>query len=305
MMSCLWCVVVCYVQCCIATSVLDADAVDEFYRNGYHIARGLMAPEVKELKAEMVRLMNEASEEESSAWDGNGASKYSVSYQPDALTGEPIAGRIFKIQGIAMRSEVTRSLVLQSPKLVSIASQLLRVADSEAMDAFGTKFFPLLPVYNGSTKSTSTSWHDDTHFFGTASDRVLSMSLYLEDTDVETGCLRVVPGSHASYGDGQERELRYSAGLAEASHGEWLELLPIGETPMDVIVPAGTPVLFDGRLIHGARHNVSPERSSFRIVAHFVPAALSMSWRGVDFGREYADRWEVRAPITTAMRSDL
>ena len=64
-----------------------------------------------------------------------------------------------------------------------------------------------------------------------------------------------------------------------------------------VVVPAGTPVFFDGRLIHGARHNVSPTRSSFRVIAHFVPGDLPMAWRGVDFGRGYADRWEVRPPL--------
>ena len=72
---------------------------------------------------------------------------------------------------------------------------------------------------------------------------------------------------------------------------------------LDVPVPAGTPVFFDGRLVHGARQNVSPEKSSFRIIAHFVPADLEMSWRGVDFGKDYAERWEVRAPL--AQKADL
>ena len=82
--------------------------------------------------------------------------------------------------------------------------------------------------------------------------------------------------------------------------------LEADERAVDVVVPAGTPVFFDGRLIHGARHNVSPERSSFRIIAHFVPADLPMAWRGVDFGRGYADRYEVKAPaLVGALTSEL
>ena len=155
---------------------------------------------------------------------------------------------------------------------------------------------------------------------------------YLEDTSVETGCLRVVPGSHATYGDGAEREARYANGQGDHAHGEWLALDP-SETPIDVPVPAGTPVFFDGRLVHSARHNEHPTRSSYargaegkrraagrcapasprpvataasprryRIIAHYVQSDLKMSWRGVDFSRgRYADRYEVRAPL----RNDL
>ena len=285
-----------------AQAPLSGAKKHSFKIKGYHIADGLLADEAPRLIEEMRRLMAEASEEDAAAWDGNGASKYTVTYQPDAETGEAIPGRIMKIQGVATRSPLTRELTIFNPKLVDVAAQLMGLGPEEGMDAFGTKFFPLLPVHNGTTKSTSTDFHDDNHFFGTPSDRVLSMSLYLEDTHVETGCLRVVPGSHSAYGDGTDREARYARGLKEASHGEWLDLLD-SEMALDVPVPAGTPVFFDGRLVHGARQNVSPEKSSFRIIAHFVPADLEMSWRGVDFGKDYADRWEVRAPL--AQKADL
>ena len=270
-----------------------------FRRDGYHIARGMFAAEAPALMAEMRRLMDAADASDAAEWDGNGASKYTVSYQPDAATGAPIPGRIFKIQGIGLRSAATVAF-LRDARLTSLAADLLDLRDDEALDAFGTKFFPLLPVHetaNGThTRSTSTAWHDDAHFFGTTSPRVLSMSLYLEDTDVETGCLQVVPGSHATYGDGADRETRYARGAKEAAHGEWVEL-DDAESPADVVVPAGTPVFFDSRLLHGARHNTSPDRSSFRLIAHFVPADLALGWRGVDFGRGYADRYEVRTTI--------
>ena len=285
---------------------LSDEARDRFQERGYHVAPGLLQDEAPALIEEMQRLMDEASAEDEADWSdgGDAPSSYSVSYQPDAATGAPIAGRIFKLQAVATRSRVMKERTILNEKLVAVAEQLLGVAADEAMDAFGTKFFPLLPAENETT-STSTSFHDDTHFFGTASDRVLSMSLYLEDTDVENGCLRVVPGSHANYGDGVRREGRYARGTGAAAHGEWLEL-EADERAVDVVVPAGTPVFFDGRLIHGARHNVSPERSSFRIIAHFVPADLPMAWRGVDFGRGYADRYEVKAPaLVGALTSEL
>ena len=49
----------------------------------------------------------------------------------------------------------------------------------EHVDVFGTKFFPMRPG------GVSVDWHQDCHYFGTASERIISCGVYLEDTDEE------------------------------------------------------------------------------------------------------------------------
>ena len=88
----------------------------------------------------------------------------------------------------------------------------MAVLIGENIDVFGTKFFPKLP--NG---GTSTGWHQDNYYFGTDTDRIISCGIYLEDSDLENGCLRVVPGSHRM---GEIVEHRRNIGR----HGSWTQV---------------------------------------------------------------------------------
>ena len=48
---------------------------------------------------------------------------------------------------------------------------------SPELDVFGTKFYPM-----NTPGATSTGWHQDNHYFGTSSDRVVSCAVYLHET---------------------------------------------------------------------------------------------------------------------------
>ena len=109
------------------------------------------------------------------------------------------------------------------------------------IDVFGTKFFPKLP--NG---GTSTRWHQDNFYFRTMAEKIISCGIYLEDSDVENGCLQVVPGSHLM---GKIFEHHKDANR----HGRWTEVDE--SVAVDVIIPAGSVVLFSANLLHGARDN--------------------------------------------------
>ena len=78
----------------------------------------------------------------------------------------------------------------------------------EHVDVFGTKFFPMWPG------GVSVNWHQDCHYFGTASPKIISCGIYLEDTDEENGCLQVVPGSHT-------RNFEHCPGNGLHAQGEW------------------------------------------------------------------------------------
>src|SRR5438552_12262723 len=105
------------------------------------------------------------------------------------------------------------------------------------IDVFGTKFYPMLV-----RGATSTGWHQDNHYFGTNSDRVVSCAIYLEETDRENGCLSVVPRSHRT-----GELVGHQAGAGIYAHGAWTDVDE--RQPVDVICPPGTVVPFSANLL--------------------------------------------------------
>ncbi len=170
-------------------------------------------------------------------------------------SGAPRAGLLHKIQGVCV----------VDPRVLALAREPAILDRVEALiganiDVFGTKFFPKLP-HGG----TSTHWHQDNYYFGTATDRIVSCGIYLENSDVENGCLRVVPGSHQM---GKIAEHRRNP----TQHGSWTK---VDESrAVDLIIPAGTVVLFSANLLHGAYDNHS-NRTRYSTAWHYLPEELN------------------------------
>ena len=160
-----------------------------------------------------------------------------------------------KVQGVC----VVDARVLELAREPTILDRVA-VLTGDNIDVFGTKFFPKLP--NG---GTSTGWHQDNFYFGTDTDRIISCGIYLEDSDVENGCLRVVPGSHRI---GRIVEHRKNP----ARHGSWTE---VDESrAVDLVITAGTVVLFSANLLHGAYDNHS-DRTRYSTAWHYLPEELN------------------------------
>ena len=169
--------------------------------------------------------------------------------------GEPRAGLLHKVQGVCVVDARVLELA-REPAILDRVAVLL----GENIDVFGTKFFPKLP--NG---GTSTGWHQDNFYFGTDTDRIISCGIYLEDSDVENGCLRVVPGSHRM---GEIVEHRRNP----SRHGSWTT---VDESrAVDLAIPAGTVVLFSANLLHGAYDNHS-NRTRYSTAWHYLPEELN------------------------------
>src|SRR5690349_14047414 len=187
--------------------------------------------------------------------------------------GRPIPGRLHKLQGVGVVDERVLGLA-REPEILDRVESLI----GPNIDVFGTKFYPMLV-----RGATSTGWHQDNHYFGTNSERVVSCAIYLEETDRVNGCLQVVPGSHRS-GDLVEHE----SGTGIYAHGAWTEVRE--DQAVDVICPPGTAVLFSANLLHGARPNLS-SRTSYRTAWHYIPGDMNLELfpRG-----SYKDRHIVR-----------
>jgi len=185
--------------------------------------------------------------------------------------GNPRPGLLHKVQGVCVVDERVLALA-KEPEILDRVEALV----GANIDVFGTKFFPKLP--NG---GTSTHWHQDNFYFGTNSDRILSCGIYLEDSDKENGCLRVVPQSHLSMEIVEHKK-------NPAMHGSWTE---VDESQaVDLEIPAGTVVIFSANLLHGAHDNFS-DRTRYSTAWHYIPGDF-VSDRFVR--GEYEDRHVVR-----------
>uniref|UniRef100_A0A0G4IB55 Fe2OG dioxygenase domain-containing protein n=1 Tax=Chromera velia CCMP2878 TaxID=1169474 RepID=A0A0G4IB55_9ALVE len=196
--------------------------------------------------------------------------------------------RLFKVQGAALHMPELIELAFGNSKVLDLVRHVCDF--TSALDVFGTKFFPLWPL-----GGRSVGWHQDHYYFGTESSRqIISCGVYLEDTDRENGCLRIIPKSHLlgrlleHSGDGK-------AGGFES--GEWVDMERCPELladAVDVAVPAGSVVLFDARVLHAAYENRTADRTRLSLFGHYVPQSLQFQWRGTDFSYGlYADRHHV------------
>ena len=94
----------------------------------------------------------------------------------------------------------------------------------------------------------------------------------LDETDIENGCLYVVPGSHkmdllCPEADKTDRWLNYGD-----SH---IDTFPRGQKPVPVSMKRGQTLIFHGRTIHGSGPNRTPDRWRRTFIGHYVDEATA------------------------------
>ncbi|MEM7031395.1 MAG: phytanoyl-CoA dioxygenase family protein [Chloroflexota bacterium] len=241
--------------------VLSAEQIQAYQQQGYLIFPGLIQGKKLAHYKQVLDTLVERAKSLSISQDG-------LNLQPDD-EGELIPGRLFKVQGVC----VVEPRVLTLAREPEITERVASLIGSE-LHMFGSKFFPMLP-HGG----TSTGWHQDNHYFGTASSHVVSCGIYLEETDETNGCLRLIPGSHLS-----GELVDHNFGQGTFAHGNWAQ---VDESQaLSVECPGGTVVLFSANLLHGATTNKS-DRSRYSTAWHYIPADLDLAQ--FPFGK-YKDR---------------
>ena len=178
------------------------------------------------------------------------------SYEKDLETFEPIPGFLHKIQGVCVVDNRVLDLA-KEPEILNRVECLL----GPNIDVFGTKFFPKLPG-----GGTTVYWHQDNYFFGSTSGRIVSCGIYLQDSDRENGCLRLLPRSHLTQEIAEHKSKPQSLRT-------WVDL--DDSEAIDVECPAGTVALFSANLLHGSHDNFS-DRSRYSTAWHYIPADIQL-----------------------------
>ncbi len=232
--------------------VLSENEKSRYLEEGYLILPGILDAETR---APYMSVFNELVDRTRSMNTPEGA----FSLAPDSA-GQPIPGRLHKVQGVCVEDERVLGLASE-PAVLDRVECLI----GPNIDMFGSKFFPMMTA-----GATSTGWHQDNHYFGTNTSRVVSCAMYLEATNRDNGCLMVLPGSHKT-----GELFRHESGGGVYAHGQWAD---VDESKaVDVICPAGTVVFFSANLLHGARANLKePRKAALEPHGTHIPGDLQL-----------------------------
>ena len=119
--------------------------------------------------------------------------------------------------------------------------------------------------------------------------QVIFLSYYLQDTSVENGCLKVIPGTH-------RQRIPLHDQMVPA-HEQGARFIPedhpvmFSDHPDQVEVPvkAGSLVLADARLLHAAYRNRTDQRRTLVLAWHRRPDTVPAYWEG-EVPRAIAER---------------
>lgn len=227
--------------------MLTQAEIEQYREEGYLVYEGLIAGE--RLK-KYVALFDELVEKAKRRRQGGG-----WTYELDRDGNVRPEMLLHKIQGVCVIEPRVLELA-KEPDIVGRVQALL----GRKLDVFGTKFFPMLP-HGG----TSTRWHQDTHYFGTESEDIVTCGIYLQDTDRSNGCLKIIPRSHRAGAFAHHPDPGWYGNWVDADESE----------AVDLVVPGGTVILFSANLLHGANANVS-ERSRYSTAWHYIPGDMHL-----------------------------
>ena len=132
----------------------------------------------------------------------------------------------------------------------------------------GTHFFCKYP---DPAATSFVAWHQDLTYWQLDPPRACTAWVAIDDVDIENGCMRVIPGSHAAgpmpHGDAE------GDGNLLAQNQEIPRGLVDEERAVDIELRAGSMSLHDGYLVHGSAPNRSTRRRC-GLAVRFVPGEV-------------------------------
>lgn len=220
-------------------TVLSAAEIEAYHRDGYLVPRYRLSAEAL---AQFQRLTAQLIEDNPHLQD-----------KPMTCPHVPNSG----VQGLKSSPEwLTAST---NPRIVDMIEQLI----GPDIILWGSNLFHKRPV-----EGPATPWHRDGAHWVMRPLVTVSVWLAVTDSQLDNGCLRFIPGSHATREMGEHYDsdrpgLVFPGSLRETEFDE--------TEARDVEVEAGQMILFDSHTIHGARVNTGTRpRTGYSI--RFMPA---------------------------------
>lgn len=257
----------------VGTVVAPSERASFYEENGY-----LIVPEV--LDSSEIAVLRSALDQVLSEAEGLQKSneKFALSL-PHNGSGKRYVKRVFNP---ILRHEAFRNLVSHD-KILEIVETLV----GPDITLQQTKLNLKPPA-----EDANFEWHQDYPFFPHTNFDVVAAMVFLDDTDEDNGCLRVIPGSqklgpldHDFSPDGQAYGTEVSDKSVFADESSWVSL----------VVPAGSVALHHCCMLHSSGANHSDRgRSTFvfeyrasdarQIAGATDPAGWGTQLRGVDRG---------------------
>ena len=97
------------------------------------------------------------------------------------------------------------------------------------------------------------SWHQDSHYWGLSEPRLVSAWIALTDSTLESGCLRVLPGTHTRAFDHMERPQQRNILSRGHTVSDTLDV----KKAVDIVLQAGQMSFHHANLIHGSNPNTT------------------------------------------------
>ncbi|MDB5858361.1 MAG: Phytanoyl-CoA dioxygenase [Ramlibacter sp.] len=175
--------------------------------------------------------------------------------RPEKLVSAHIEGD----NGEGVRGSAAFLELARDPELVELVSGVI----GNDVILWGCHVFCKPPV-----DGFETPWHQDGHYWPIRPLATCTVWVALEESKVENGCLRVIPGSHrarALYEHLHEdrNDLTLNQRMAAGSFDE--------ATAVDVELEPGEMSLHDVYMIHGARANTSTRRRT-GVALRYMPS---------------------------------
>ena len=206
-----------------------------FERDGYFVAEEfLSADEVKSIQREITAIMDRYPD----------VPEELVQIEPavrrGAIEPESVELGVRKLFRMTLHNELFRSLA-HHPVMVGIAVELI----GQDVALFQSMLLMKPPRFGG-----QKVWHQDNAYFRLEPNDVFGFWIALDDTDVENGCMHVIPGSHRE-GIGEHGGVADDYGLSST---------PSQNNAIACIMKAGDALVFHGETYHYTPPNKSDRR---------------------------------------------
>ncbi len=175
----------------------------------------------------------------------------------EAVLGELTGGRRFKCHLLYKWV----SELIREPRILDAVEKIL----GPNILCWGTDFW-----LKNARSDKFVSWHQDSEYWGIDNDRLITAWVALSPATVESGCMRMLPGSHLQPGLEHEDTFHPDNML---TRGQTISNGINEEDAVNIEVDTGETVLFAYRIAHASHPNKSDDRRIGIAIRYISPEA--------------------------------